>query len=300
MTIILTISRYFLPVLAIVIFILCLRALLFGRQKSETIAHLTDKTDGTTYALNMWESSIGRSKACDVFLDYSTVSRFHAVIARRLESWYIYDLNSKDGIKVNGKRVYKKAELSHDDAITFGSVVTFHFLIDDDPVVGLTAKKKRKLKKEEKQRKKLNKKYQKMTTEEYEEPYDDYTSEEEYIPEPPVVKTSYPTPKYTDYSSSSPKSTCAIIGSRGDVYKLNGVRLTFGSTVRSNVLLNNANATLVASIDLYEDGSWVISRHSLHDIIYLNDTPVNSPLVLFDGDKIRINNDNFKFIEFNK
>lgn len=283
MSLILSLSRFFLPVLTVVIIALCVRALLFGRHKDETIAHLTDKTDGSTLPLNMWETSIGRSKACDICLEYDTVSRFHAVIARRLEGWYIYDINSKGGIMVNGEKIEKKAEICHDDAITFGSVVTYHFLIDDDPVVGLTSKKKREIKKQNKKARKQQSSQQ-FAPESYTDTnqYADY-DEKPYRPE---------------HTYKSERKRSAIITEDGKIINLTGIKLTFGSDRLDNVYVEGTIPGTIASIDLYEDGSWVISRHSLHDIIYLNNTPVNAPLVLFNGDNIRINNDNFKYIDF--
>ena len=83
--------------------------------------------DGTQkIEINSWEVSIGRAKTSDIFLDNPTVSRFHAVIARRGKGWVIYDTKSKAGVSVNGTKIKKKAYIFDGDILTFGtSVMTF-------------------------------------------------------------------------------------------------------------------------------------------------------------------------------
>jgi pSer/pThr/pTyr-binding forkhead associated (FHA) protein len=69
---------------------------------------------------------IGRSPAADVVLDDSSVSRRHALIARRGELTVILDDRSLNGIHVNGERV-KEATLSNGDVIVVGQV-TLRFI----------------------------------------------------------------------------------------------------------------------------------------------------------------------------
>jgi pSer/pThr/pTyr-binding forkhead associated (FHA) protein len=69
---------------------------------------------------------IGRSPAADIVLDDSSVSRRHALIARRGDVTVVLDDRSLNGIRVNGERV-KEATLSHGDVIVVGNV-TLHFL----------------------------------------------------------------------------------------------------------------------------------------------------------------------------
>ena len=64
---------------------------------------------------------IGRSPAADVVLDDASVSRRHALIARRGELTVILDDRSLNGIRVNGERV-KEAPLSNGDVIAVGQV----------------------------------------------------------------------------------------------------------------------------------------------------------------------------------
>lgn len=142
MELVIGISRYLLPFLTFVILIKCMLSLLFGHPKEKTYGYIIDSLDGERYPLNMWETSIGRSNSCDIIIGYDTVSRFQAVISRRIDGWYIYDLLSKSGIFVNGKKIEKKAMISGGDTLTFGNA-SYRFEIADDPVQ-LVGKKKGK------------------------------------------------------------------------------------------------------------------------------------------------------------
>ena len=64
---------------------------------------------------------IGRSPAADIVLDDASVSRRHALIARRGERSVILDDRSLNGVHVNGKRV-SESELSDGDTIAIGHV----------------------------------------------------------------------------------------------------------------------------------------------------------------------------------
>jgi pSer/pThr/pTyr-binding forkhead associated (FHA) protein len=64
---------------------------------------------------------IGRSPAADIVLDDSSVSRRHALIARRGEDTVVLDDRSLNGIRVNGVRV-NEAILRDGDVIVLGQV----------------------------------------------------------------------------------------------------------------------------------------------------------------------------------
>ncbi len=63
---------------------------------------------------------LGRSKECDVQVPDANVSRRHAELRQEGASWWVIDLESTNGIEVNGKRV-QRAKLSDGDKITLGS-----------------------------------------------------------------------------------------------------------------------------------------------------------------------------------
>jgi pSer/pThr/pTyr-binding forkhead associated (FHA) protein len=64
---------------------------------------------------------IGRSPSAAIVLDDASVSRRHALVARRGERTVILDDRSLNGVTVNGKRV-TEADLHDGDAITVGRV----------------------------------------------------------------------------------------------------------------------------------------------------------------------------------
>ena len=74
---------------------------------------------GETFTLEREKIAIGRSPECEIFLDDVTVSRRHAVVARRDDGFYINDLGSLNGTYVNRRRV-ESAKLSDGDDVQIG------------------------------------------------------------------------------------------------------------------------------------------------------------------------------------
>src|SRR5689334_5571252 len=64
---------------------------------------------------------MGRSTGADVMLEHLSVSRRHAVVARRGDDVVILDDRSLNGVVVNGVRV-REAVLRHGDEIRLGDV----------------------------------------------------------------------------------------------------------------------------------------------------------------------------------
>lgn len=54
------------------------------------------------------ELLVGRRESCDICLRFGNVSAHHCQLECRSGYWYVTDLNSRNGIKVNGKRVQRK------------------------------------------------------------------------------------------------------------------------------------------------------------------------------------------------
>jgi pSer/pThr/pTyr-binding forkhead associated (FHA) protein len=69
---------------------------------------------------------IGRSPAADIVLDDASVSRRHALLARRGEAIVILDDRSLNGLRVNGERV-TEAILRDGDIIVLGQI-TLRFI----------------------------------------------------------------------------------------------------------------------------------------------------------------------------
>ena len=66
-------------------------------------------------------ATIGRLPECEVMLDDPSVSRRHARIQRRGMGWFIEDLGSTNGVKVNGSRV-GESDLADGDRLQLGTV----------------------------------------------------------------------------------------------------------------------------------------------------------------------------------
>ena len=113
--------RYIAPALATILLIRCVMPLLTFRREPEIWAWL-NMADGSQVPITHWENVIGRSKTCDVCIDFPTVSRNHAVLTRYDDgSWTISDTGSKDGVRVNNRQVQICA-LRETDKITIGGV----------------------------------------------------------------------------------------------------------------------------------------------------------------------------------
>jgi pSer/pThr/pTyr-binding forkhead associated (FHA) protein len=67
------------------------------------------------------EATIGRGPHCDIRLAVDSVSRKHARIALRNEEYHVEDMNSTNGVYVNGVRVVK-CVLRDNDQIEMGGV----------------------------------------------------------------------------------------------------------------------------------------------------------------------------------
>ncbi len=68
---------------------------------------------------------LGRQESADIYLDDPKISRHHAQIYHDGKNFYIKDLNSTNGIKVNGERVREK-KISPKDLIEIGDL-SFEF-----------------------------------------------------------------------------------------------------------------------------------------------------------------------------
>lgn len=115
------VMRFVAPVLAAVVLWRCCKSLLTFKKEPEIWAWL-QFSGGDKVAVTHWENVIGRSKSSDIVIDFPTVSRAHAVLTRYDDgSWSITDIDSKDGVYVNGKKV-NLAALRSTDVIGIGGV----------------------------------------------------------------------------------------------------------------------------------------------------------------------------------
>ncbi len=119
---VLQVSHYMLPLLAVVILLLCFSALFKRRQPPLGKARLVNTANGDSFSLTTRETSIGRQKNCDIILNYPTVSRVQAVVVCSNKGWYITAVSSGGGVSVNGKKIEKKEFLKTGDRISLGSI----------------------------------------------------------------------------------------------------------------------------------------------------------------------------------
>jgi hypothetical protein len=76
--------------------------------------------NGERHEITKRRSTIGRSKECDVQIPDPNVSRRHAELTQEGATYWIVDLDSTNGIEVNGKPA-KRAKLADGDTIRIGS-----------------------------------------------------------------------------------------------------------------------------------------------------------------------------------
>jgi hypothetical protein len=81
--------------------------------------------DGQTKRVEKRRVVLGRSRDCDIQIEDANVSRRHAELRQEGATYWIVDLDSTNGIEVNGRRV-KRAKLEPGDSFTVGETeVTF-------------------------------------------------------------------------------------------------------------------------------------------------------------------------------
>jgi FhaA, N-terminal domain/FHA domain len=80
----------------------------------------TLSVDGTPHSLDKERTVIGRSKDSDIRMEDPNVSRRHAEVRREEDTFWLVDLDSTNGVAVNGRRT-KRARLNEGDTITIGS-----------------------------------------------------------------------------------------------------------------------------------------------------------------------------------
>ena len=113
--------RVIAPVLMGVILWRAGKPLLSFRKEPEIWA-LLRLADGKSLPVTHWENIIGSHKRSDIVIPLGTISRNHAVLTRYDDgSWTITDADSKNGVKVNGRKVSIYA-LEPGDVIELGGL----------------------------------------------------------------------------------------------------------------------------------------------------------------------------------
>jgi hypothetical protein len=81
---------------------------------------VTLTVDGRRYEVSKRRTLIGRSKDCDIQIDDASASRKHAELRQEGTAYWVVDLDSTNGLELNGLRT-QRAKLDHGDKITIGA-----------------------------------------------------------------------------------------------------------------------------------------------------------------------------------
>ena len=95
-------------------------------MKGESYGELVPTGGGDTIPLLRTTMTVGRRESCDVPLQFPNVSGLHCELTFKDGYWSIKDLNSTNGIKVNGMRVQQKLLHPKDEI----SIAKRKFVID--------------------------------------------------------------------------------------------------------------------------------------------------------------------------
>lgn len=114
--------RFILPALAVIVLFRCTKSLFYVQSEPEVWAYM-GLPNGSRVPLYHWENVIGRSKTCDVVLNYPTLSRSHCgVIRNEKGDWTVIDLESKSGVYLNSKKIDGSSPFKEGDVLRLGGV----------------------------------------------------------------------------------------------------------------------------------------------------------------------------------
>lgn len=68
------------------------------------------------------EAVVGRSADCDIVINEKFVSQKHLIIWYENGEWYLEDLGSRNGTRVNGQRIKREVILDPEDEISIGGL----------------------------------------------------------------------------------------------------------------------------------------------------------------------------------
>ena len=116
------VSRYIVPLLAVLIVARCIRSMLRERYEPETWAYLYLAGD-VMLPLRHWECILGRARSVDACVDHPSLEKLHACLIRSASGeWTVYSLG-KGVTQVNGALVGAGGRALRDaDVLTLGDV----------------------------------------------------------------------------------------------------------------------------------------------------------------------------------
>ena len=93
----------------------------FLAEHHAALVVLSGPRQGSELPLHRPRVEIGRASSCDLVFDHPTVSRTHAAIVFRSGRFVVEDLDSTNGVVVDGQRIAAR-DLAHGTRITLGMV----------------------------------------------------------------------------------------------------------------------------------------------------------------------------------
>ncbi|MGH2503291.1 MAG: FHA domain-containing protein, partial [Ktedonobacterales bacterium] len=91
----------------------------FGRPALRLVA-LQGASAGASWPLSAAAITIGRDSSCGIVLPDTVISRVHAQVTRQPAGYFIADLESSNGVWLNGERLTGPAQVVAGDVITLG------------------------------------------------------------------------------------------------------------------------------------------------------------------------------------
>jgi diguanylate cyclase (GGDEF)-like protein len=105
-------------------------------DRKACLVFLSGPVMGHTVSLTEKPKEVGRADDADLVISDEGVSRRHARFYLRDQGAYVEDLDSSNGVYVNGKRIERFQHLSQGDKITLGTATilkfTYHDQIDEE------------------------------------------------------------------------------------------------------------------------------------------------------------------------
>jgi adenylate cyclase len=76
----------------------------------------------------------GRRESCDIVLRFANVSAHHCQLSLDSGYWYVRDLNSRNGVKINDTRIEKSDQQRRIDPGDILAIAKHKYRVDYDPV----------------------------------------------------------------------------------------------------------------------------------------------------------------------
>lgn len=115
----LIIARFLFVIYVLILLVQLKRCMFHRSETTQVLAVLNVETGAIRLPITNYETTIGRSRACDVVIPIQVMSRQHAVLTMEENGlWRISDTNSAGGITVNGE------ELEQDTLIRLGDEIS--------------------------------------------------------------------------------------------------------------------------------------------------------------------------------